>query len=587
MDLEQQTAEQIKRIFTGGNLPKALQLAQQNLREWPNNVVLQKVQAYCLFQLGHYQEATVCFHQIESRYNKDQAILANLGSSYFHLHYFDKAAKYFIKALVLEFNVEWVVNLGNCYSELGLHELAIITLQRALKAGAKDAKIVENFIHNLMLASRFNHALSVVNSLPDCQLKSILKTEINVALNQPERVEKNLALELENQTLDIPILRRLHNVYRHLGNKEKELATIRELLERDPESALLSKCMLAAAGELDTQSVEQELATTAQDNQAKARCYFILANAYKTTAPKKWFETIQKANQLQAEQKPEMKLYQQVFSLVEQSARDIPAISDVDLEKGKQKNITPIFILGMPRSGTTLVETLLGNHSNVFAAGETTLMDSLAATIHAGIPDVIQGHAMRTFHLKDKSKLTQTDLGQFATSYLESLSQYRGTEQFVTDKMPHNFLHLGLILKSFPNAKIIHCKRDPISTCISVYEQNFSQFHDYGRDLETLGEYYLMYDKLMQFFKQQDINNQILEVQYEELVQDPQQGMQNILEFVGLEQQDVINNSKRRTILTSSNEQATQGVYNSSINRLDGLEEEFAPLVKKLSEIYH
>ncbi|MCY7295891.1 tetratricopeptide repeat-containing sulfotransferase family protein [Alteromonas sp. a30] len=587
MDLEQQTAEQIKQVYLGGNLPKALQLAQQNLQTWPRNLTLLKVQAYCFFQMGRLKEATVCFHELEQLEPNDPNTFANLGHCYLSLKYYDRAARNYIKALLKQFNAEWAVNLGNCYSALGLYELAILTLQRASQSGLKDENLAPNFVHNLIKAGRLNHALSVTNALPQGELRSLFKAEILAALNQPERTEAVLAQELEGKSLAVPTLQRLHNVYRHLGNKEKEIAVVEELLTRDPNSSMLAKCMLAAEGKLDAKEVEAELEQYAQDDLSQSTCYFILAKAFKKTDPQHWFALTQKANQLQNPQKTNLSIHKTSFEEAKSAVRDIAPISATDAKVSEEKGFAPVFILGMPRSGTTLVETLLGNHSKVFAAGETPLMDALTAAIHGTVPEVIHGHAMRTRYLQEKAKLIEENVGVFAHNYLDSLAQFKQHETHITDKTPHNFLHLGMILKAFPHAKIIHCKRDPISNCISIFEQNFSQFHDYGRDLEALGEYYLMYDELMRFFKQQDSQNQILDVQYEALVAEPNKGMETILSHLSLEPEDVLNQPTRRTILTSSNEQATQGVYDSSVNRLEGLEDAFSPLVDKLKSLYH
>ena len=587
MDLEQQTAEQIKQVYLGGNLQKALQLAQQSLQTWPRNLTLLKVQAYCLYQSNHLKEATVCFHELERLSPNDQAIFANLGGCYFQLKYFDKAARYYIKALLKQFNGEWAVNLGNCYSALGLYELAILTLQRASQSSVKDPNLAPNFVHNLVQAGRLSHALSVTNSLPKGEMRSLLKAEITAAMNRPDMTESVLASELENRPLSVQTLQRLHNVYRHLGNKEKEIEVVQELLTRDPNSEMLAKCMLAAEGVLDASDIEAELSHYAQDDLSKSTCYFILAKAFKTRDPQHWFALTQKANQLQNPQPVNLAIHKKSFEEAKSAARHIQPISAKAAQESQEKGVIPVFILGMPRSGTTLVETLLGNHSHVFAAGETPLMDALTAAIHGTVPEVIHGHAMRTRYLQETDKLIEENIDVFAHNYLDFLSQFKQTERFVTDKTPHNFLHLGMILKAFPHAKIIHCKRDPISTCISIYEQNFSQFHDYGRDLATLGEYYHLYEDLMHFYKQQDTRGQILDVQYEDLVAHTDTGLQTIFAHLAIAPEDVVNKPSRRTILTSSNEQATKGVYDSSLNRLAGLEEAFAPLVEKLKPLYH
>lgn len=618
MDTEQQTAEQVKQIFLNGDIPSALQQAEQHLQTYPQNTVLLKVKAYCFMEQKRYREAVVQFHTLDALISQqtskdDPAIKANLGTCYFFIGFYDKAADFFKQAIKINYQPDWAVNLANCYAELGLYELAILTLQRASGVGFKEPKLHELFIRCLKDAGRFAHAMQVINALPvtdknSIHLKALQQAEVLIALNQPEKTETVLAQYIESDEPGSEVLQRLHNVYRALGNKTKELEVARKLAEAEPSRAILANCMLAADSQIDespetvldnlqsSSLTKDGLTKDGITNDEKARCLFILAKAFKQNDAKQWFNLTNQANQLQNTQPADMKLYKQLFTLIQESSADIPALQLSDIPEVNNLP-TPVFVLGMPRSGTTLVETLLGNHSSVFAAGESPLLDSITASIHASIPEIINAHAIRTWYLRDNSKFTPAILGQVAKSYLSNLSQYRSNEAFITDKMPHNFLHLGLILKIFPHAKVILCERDPLSNCISIFEQNFSHFHDYGRDLNTLGDYYLQYHQLMNFFKASDdanaignsAGNKILTVQYEKVVANPVEEMARIQSFIGVPAENITEKEQqqRRTILTSSNEQATQGVYTSSLNREQGLEAEFAPLKTKLASLYH
>jgi len=170
-----------------------------------------------------------------------------------------------------------------------------------------------------------------------------------------------------------------------------------------------------------------------------------------------------------------------------------------------------------------------------------------------------------------------------ANGYLDRLAQVAGNEQHVTDKMPYNFMHLGLIEMLFPNARIIHCIRDPLDTCLSVYFNYFVGRHAYARDLTTLGRYYHKYEQLMLHWTQ-SLTLPILEVSYEDLVQDQEQVSRTMVEFCGLDWDPAcldFHNSGR-TVLTSSYDQVRRPVYKTSMQRWRHYEHLLGPLIEAL-----
>lgn len=239
----------------------------------------------------------------------------------------------------------------------------------------------------------------------------------------------------------------------------------------------------------------------------------------------------------------------------------------------------PVFIVGMPRSGTTLVEQILSSHSSVFGAGELADMprvaESLASNDSAGV----------STPLAFPEKLANGGAEQIAGHYLESLREQSGSAARVTDKMPLNFLHLGLIALLFPGTRIIHCVRHPLDTCLSSYCIDFLQGNYHAYNLADLGGFYLQYEKLMRHWKTV-LDIPMMEVRYEELVHDQEQVSRSMIEFLGLqwEEQCLQFQESKRFAKTASYDQVRQPLYTKSIGRWKNYEHHLDPLIAALGK---
>ena len=221
----------------------------------------------------------------------------------------------------------------------------------------------------------------------------------------------------------------------------------------------------------------------------------------------------------------------------------------------------PVFIIGMPRSGTSLAEQILASHPDVFGAGElpavNRMVDQLPAVLDTSIsyPECLK-------------YLDNHTLQQLASEYLEEARLKSDDEKFITDKMPSNFMHLGFISLMFPNARIIHCTRDPLDTCLSCFFQNFTGEHPYAYSLTSLGKFYRMYEKLMGHWSKV-IPNPIYELSYEKIVVNPEQEIRSMIDFCGLEWNDkcLDFHQTKRTVATASHSQVRQKIYTSSVGK--------------------
>jgi len=246
------------------------------------------------------------------------------------------------------------------------------------------------------------------------------------------------------------------------------------------------------------------------------------------------------------------------------------------LAKGSSSERQPLFIVGMPRSGTSLIEQILSVHPEVQAAGELETLNRIAAQMH-------ETTSANRPYPPGAMFLASENLGDLASVYLDDLPAEGRGKAFFTDKMPHNFLHLGFIQQIFPNARIIHCERDARDTCLSCYTYDFIGVHPYAYDLKTLGEYYLQYRRIMAHWKSV-LDIPIYNLQYEKLISDQEQEVRCLLEFCGLEWDErcLDFHSSGRAVRTASYDQVRRPIYTSSVGRWRHYKEHIQPLLDVL-----
>jgi len=239
----------------------------------------------------------------------------------------------------------------------------------------------------------------------------------------------------------------------------------------------------------------------------------------------------------------------------------------------------PVFIVGMPRSGTTLIEQVLASHPQVFGAGE---LDQIAHLINA-IPAEISGAPGYPNFANDLDAVTACRLGESYVSYVKRLS---GGEARVTDKMPANFMHLGFIALLAPRARIIHATRNPLDTCLSCYFQHFTQPMPFATKLANLGQYYRAYEALMAHWRRV-LPLRMIEVPYEDMVGDHDNMCRKIVEFSGLEWDDACLqfHKTKRSVKTASTWQVRQPLYSTSVARWHKYDAFLEPLKRTLGDI--
>jgi hypothetical protein len=238
----------------------------------------------------------------------------------------------------------------------------------------------------------------------------------------------------------------------------------------------------------------------------------------------------------------------------------------------------PVFIVGMPRSSTSLVEQIIASHPQAFGAGELEAFSQMAADL----PATLNSARSHPDCVEDLDRVSVQTLSGRHLAYLGTLSQ---DAERITDKMPPNYLHLGLIHCLFPRAPIIHCQRDPVDTCLSLYMQalNFLGHYPYAYNQTNLGRYYRLYERLMEYWREA-LPAPILEVKYEDMIADHETQIRRIIEFCDLPWDDrcLEFHTTERTVLTASHNQVRRPIYNSAVQRWKKYEKYLEPLLAAL-----
>jgi tetratricopeptide (TPR) repeat protein len=492
------------------NLGKALQ-AQGKL-----DLALESYNAACRLQPG-----TAGFHN-------------NLGNVLKDLGRYQEALAHISRAIEIEpATANYHYNLGHVLSRLGLRERAVAAYERALSLhpGFTNALVSLGNAHLSLdhlddAVAAYTQALRVHPGNPGA-----LAGKAEVLNRQGCFAEAGALLEplLADHDIDAGVAATFTHLAIHIGRETDAL----NLVER-----LLTNPKLSDAD--------------------RSRLHFALGFLHdRNRRYDQAFANYQQANNMRRSEFDAHAHMEHIDSIIETfSAEFITGAGHA-----RNECELPVFIVGMPRSGTTLVEHILSTHPQVHGAGELDLINCIADTLPGRI--ATSGDPAHAVH-----GLTPELAESLATEYIDRLAAYAPTARRITDKMPANFMHLGLIDLLLPSARIIHCIRDPLDTCLSCYFQNFAGAHPYSNDLSSLAVYYRGYEKLMAHWRTV-LRIPMLDVRYEDLVLDPDSTIPLLIDFCGLEWDDACLNFHRnqRTVATASYDQVRRPVYNTSIGR--------------------
>jgi len=297
----------------------------------------------------------------------------------------------------------------------------------------------------------------------------------------------------------------------------------------------------------------------------KVQLFFAIGKAYEDIKDyENSYKFLSKANLIE-KQKNNLN-----YSSIEKLCSNLVELFDtINLEnfpktESKKKNI---FICGMPRSGTTLVEQIVASHGKISGAGE----------IHY-LSKIINDNFMENDNFNKPKVLDEMSKTQnlLLEKYHSILNQHQFDNNLITDKAPQNFLWIGFIKIFLPNSKIIHCYRNPKDNCLSIYKNHFSSnTMSWAYDQEDIAEYYIIYSKLLEYWKTK-FKNFIFDANYENIVSSPEKEVKKIISFCDLEWDPECLNfykNKKTPVQTVSVSQASKPIYKSSVNSNEGYSE--------------
>ena len=445
----------------------------------------------------------------------------------------DNSIKYFSKSIDLDKNnIAAINNLANSYKAMSKLDIAEQLYLKALKINPKYIHALTNYGNLKQHVGKFNDSIKLY-------LKAI---EIN-----PNKIN---------------ILFSLASAYQENGNFKKSKEIANKILILEPQNTSVHKLLSSIINYRDENDhlilMENLIKDKNLKKEQKIDLSFALGKAYEDIENyEKSFKNLEIGNKLKKEKNNyqidnQNKLFKSIIKTFE----------NLNLESFKKtpnsKNI--IFICGMPRSGTTLVEQIIAAHPEVNGAGELIYLQNSVEQ------NFVENYKLNKQKIIDQATSNNNIIEK---QYFELLDFHKFTSKIITDKAPQNFRWIGFIKIFFPNSKIIHCNRNAKDNCLSLFKNNFASAHmDWSYDQKDIADYYNLYSELMKFWNKK-LPNDIYNANYERIVQNKEIEIKKLIKFCGLKWDAAcLNHHKniKTPISTVSVVQARKPIYDKSIN---------------------
>ena len=602
-----------------GNSDDAISCFEKTLTLKPDYIQAYNNLGVLLQNQDKVEEAISCFQKglaldlnIAETYN-------NLGNAFQKQDRTDEAVSCFQKALKIKPDMaETLNNLGNAFRSRGKLAEAVSCLQKALKIRPDYTDACNNMGFVLQSQGKLDQAMSYYQKALDIRpdyadalnnmgyvlqsqgkpdeaiscFQSALKIKpdyanayFNMGNAMISRSQLDEAINCYDEALQITqnypfAIAGKADVLMKKGEFEDAYQCLLPLIESETENVAVAGAYTRLAGRFDQrhqaiQLLKRILNSGVTVADEISQIHFDLGYLYDEMGEYDTaFHHYQQANELKPWRFDAKQHENHISSLM--AVYDSAQKSDLALAKHGSE--LPVFIVGMPRSGTTLVEQILASHPRVFGAGELPGIGRIAQHLRVS--------ASAEFSVSEYlNSVTDEVLDEFAHHYLNELREFSGDASRITNKMPQNFLYLGLIWQLFPKARIIHCARDARDIGLSIYFQNFSGAHAYAFDMKNIGAYYNQYERIMRHWRDAFGIIPMLEVRYEELVANQEEISREMVAYLGLEWDDrcLRFHESERAVITASSQQVREPIYTTSTGRWKRYEKYLKPLFDNIS----
>jgi tetratricopeptide (TPR) repeat protein len=545
--------------------------------------------ADALATLGRHAEAVAVFEQALAADPANIVAWNNRGLALEALGRDAEAAESFQRALALRPGTPEIhFSLGNVLHRLGRHEEAADHYRRTLALWPNFARAHANLGSALFKLRRWDDALQslrqAVRLQPDANKPEVAKIHEAIGFALQHLLRDQESLDSFDTALSIDpgntgIMSSKANALYALGRIDEARGLIEKAIGLQPRDialyTTLSQMKRFAAGDPAIAAMEALLPDLdAQPAAQQANLHFALGKAYDDSGDAdRAFAHFAVGNafvrrRIDYDESAELAHMQGIAEVfTPQLMRDKAGQGD--------KSDRPIFIIGMPRSGTTLVEQILASHPEVFGAGEQKKFgEAVAALVQPGQSD----------YPSMVPAMTAQQLQALGAAYLSAMAALVPDDRRFTDKLLANYNYVGLIHLALPNARIINVQRNTLDTCLSIFSIDFDDPPGFAYDLGELGRFYRAYERLMAHWRAVLPEGAMLDVRYEDMVDDSEAQARRMLAFCGLPWDDacLAFHRQERVVRTASAYQVRQPIYRQSLGRWRAYEKHLGPLLEAL-----
>lgn len=553
--------QKILECFNKGEYHEAEKFAKSLLLKESENLFCLKILGIIYSKLGRLNKAIHIHEKLILINKNDSESYNNLGICYKNLNRTQESLSAFEHAINLNPNFsDAYYNLSNILEKKGLKNESLEANQKAVELGSNNPKVHSQFGIRLYNSGLLDEA---VLSFQKCiKLESDNASHFfNLAntfhkLGMLEDAIANYIRVTELDKYHSSAYSNLGHIYSQIGKITLAQQYVEKAISINPDigkTHFLLSLIKKYINTDDSQISQMEKGYSNSKNNDTDRCYYAfgLGKAYEDLGNyKDSYDCYVNGNDLRKKQ-----LKYNIDNDIEFFDKIISFQKTINkhtlLPKNLIKKQTPIFIIGMPRSGTTIVEQIISSHSKVTAGGELKLISKLSKDI-----------------FDEKDNINNNSLTHFRESYLDNLKKISNKSNIITDKMPQNFRYIGLITAAFPEAKIVHVHREPSATCWGIFKQCFTLESDalgFAYCLDDIVGYYKLYLNLMKFFSD-SLNHNIYNLDYESLVVNNEIETRNLLQYLNLncEEACLSPHKNPRAVMTASNIQVREKIYRGS-----------------------